>query len=140
MNEELRMYCLTMYNLSPIQQGIQSAHAVVELSLLENNKDYIEWAKNWKTMMVMNGGTSTKRGALSKTANYPLVGSMELHREQLKEFGIQFGEFREPDLNYSLSGLAFVVPESIFNLDLTLENKTTTEYKYAEWLSKFRFA
>ena len=66
-NLELRMYGLVPYNISPIQQGIQFGHAVVEysqkiesfkhglLSRTEHYKSlydsYDNWAKNWKTFI-----------------------------------------------------------------------------------------
>jgi hypothetical protein len=123
-SEELRMYCLVMYNLSPIQQGIQASHAITELSMVGvpitdkpwPNFSYVEWAEHWKTMIVLNGGTSLEEDQLHKVKDPHVaeVGSMQMHREKLKELGIPFGEFYEPDLNFSLSALAFVLPKSIF--------------------------
>lgn len=70
MNEpihELRLYTFTLYQLSPIQQGIQAAHAAVELAMKSyreqmmlrqgtNWHTYNDWAINWKTMVCLNGG------------------------------------------------------------------------------------
>jgi hypothetical protein len=67
MNDELRLYTFTLYQLSPIQQGIQAGHAAVELGMrcyknqmtLRSGTDfktYYDWATNWKTMVCLNGG------------------------------------------------------------------------------------
>jgi hypothetical protein len=39
---KLKMYCIVLYNLSPIQQGIQALHAVVEYERRMNTKKYRE--------------------------------------------------------------------------------------------------
>lgn len=56
-NEELRCYTWTLYQLSSIQQGIQSAHAAVELVATRyDNRLVYDWAMKWKTMVLLNGG------------------------------------------------------------------------------------
>ena len=49
-----RMYGLVPYNISPIQQGIQFGHAVVEYGLEygQGHADdpYLQWARNDKTI------------------------------------------------------------------------------------------
>ena len=56
---ELRMYGFVPYNISEIQKGIQFGHAIVEYGL-ENfhTNEYLDWAKYWKTFIILNGGTS----------------------------------------------------------------------------------
>ena len=59
---EYRMYGLVPYNISPIQQGIQFGHAVVEYMLnfpvdLRVYKDTKKWAEEDKTFIILNGGT-----------------------------------------------------------------------------------
>jgi hypothetical protein len=103
---ELRMYSLVMYNLSPIQQGIQAYHATIEATQRFNNSNSISkenfdnWAKNWKTVIILNGGTSK---------------TMEEHFEKLWENKIGVSYFREPDLNNSMSAISFIVDERVFN-------------------------
>ncbi len=99
MKENLRLYILVPYNLSPIQQGIQALHATVELGLL-GKADYVEWAKNHKTTIVLNAGT-TGEGS-----------SMEQHRANLIRLSVDFATFREPDLNNAMTGIAFIVDMS----------------------------
>ena len=55
------MYGLVPYNLSPIQQGIQFGHAVVEYALKNDKQpDYQKWAVFDKTFIILNGGTTNK--------------------------------------------------------------------------------
>ncbi|CAG7580937.1 MAG: hyphothetical protein [uncultured marine phage] len=110
---ELRMYGLVPYNISEIQKGIQYGHAVVEYGQMSKLKGdetlslYDDWADNWKTFMILNGGTS------NHTTGY--VGTMESNLEKLKEADITVAEFYEPDLNDMLSGIVFIVDERVFN-------------------------
>jgi hypothetical protein len=110
---EYRMYGLVPYNLSPIQQGIQYGHAVVEYSL-ENFQDqrYLDWAKYHKTFIILNGGTTNKRANIV-TGEY--VGSLNNHVESLKNAGVRFATFEEPDLGDQLTAVVFLVDERVFN-------------------------
>ena len=53
---EYRMYGLVPYNISPIQQGIQFGHAVVEYSIgrYGSHDDYQQWAKEDKTFIILD--------------------------------------------------------------------------------------
>jgi hypothetical protein len=66
-DRELRCYTFTLYQLSPIQQGIQAGHAAVELGAVaykrlardlqsDHFRTYYDWATKWKTMVLLNGG------------------------------------------------------------------------------------
>lgn len=112
---ELRMYFLVMYNISPIQQGIQALHACVEYFLKYwKTKEFWEWAKTHKTVIILNGGTSND-GTGTMYGMEPSTGSMEQHFDTLKANKIKCAGFNEPDLNYSLSAIAFLVDEKVFN-------------------------
>ena len=120
---ELRMYGLTPYNISPIQQGIQFGHAVVEYGqkmkyLGEHNQSlniqYNDWADNWKTFIILNGGTSN-HSVNRYSDNEEFFGSMENNLKLLEDNGVEVGTFYEPDLNDMLSGIVFIVDERIFN-------------------------
>jgi hypothetical protein len=120
---ELRMYGLTPYNISPIQQGIQFGHAVVEYGqkmkyLGEHNQllntQYNDWADNWKTFIILNGGTSNHSvNRYSDTEEF--FGTMEGNLRSLEDNGVEVGTFYEPDLNDMLSGIVFIVDERVFN-------------------------
>ena len=76
--------------------------------------DFLEWAKFHKTVILLNGGTSNS-GKESYYGLEPRKGSMENHLESLKENGIKAVPFYEPDLNYSLSSIDFIVDERVYN-------------------------
>lgn len=112
---ELRMYFLCMYNLSDIQKSIQCLHATVEYQLkYGKDKDYIDWAKYHKTVILLNGGTSND-GSASVYGETPTPGTMETHLKTLNKNKIKCAYFHEPDANRSMTAIAFLVPETVFN-------------------------
>lgn len=55
----MRFYSFTNSYLSSIQQGIQTAHLIAEMSL-KGDADFVAWATRHKTIVVLNGGNSRK--------------------------------------------------------------------------------
>lgn len=117
-NLELRMYGLVPYNISPIQQAIQFGHAVVEYGqkvkyhkqhLIEQ---YNDWADNWKTFIILNGGTTNQR--TSNETGMPF-GTLNGHVLSLLHNDIDFATFNEPDLGDQLTAVVFIVDERVFN-------------------------
>lgn len=112
---EYRMYGLVPYNLSPIQQGIQFGHAVVEYqqnvrNLPPHETIYNKWAQKDKTFIILNGGT---------TNNTPdKLGSLNKHLVTLNDNGVLTSEFYEPDLGDQLTAFVFLVDERVFNREL----------------------
>jgi len=94
--KDLRMVCLVPYNLSPIQQGIQSAHAIAEHSLLKETL-YLDWLLGFKTIIILNAGTTGPKS------------TMESHVEALDKLGVHYSFFTEPDLNDAMTAIAFIV-------------------------------
>jgi len=114
-NLEKRMYFLTLYNISDIQKGIQCGHAQNEYALnYWNDEGFQDWAKNWKTWIILNGGTSNDASKSFYGAEKEL-GSMEKHLSILMENIDKFTVFYEPDLNNALTSIAFLVDERVFN-------------------------
>ena len=120
-NLELRMYGLVPYNISPIQQGIQFGHAVVEYGqkmkyLGEHNQllntQYNDWADNWKTFIILNGGTTNHKTSLEDGLPF---GSLNNHLLTLLDNNIEFAQFNEPDLGDQLTAVVFIVDERVFN-------------------------
>jgi len=108
MKLKYRMYNLTLYSLSGIQKGIQSYHAGMEYARLYwNDEDFQSWLENDKTVIILNGGTACQ---------YEPYGSMEQNRDIIiHDLNIKFAYFLEPDLNQSLSGIAFLVPSEVYD-------------------------
>lgn len=135
---ELRMYGLVPYNISPIQQGIQYGHAVVDYrESLDGHKDmlklYKKWAKKDKTFIILNGGTTNN--------NKKRLGSLNKHLSTLKANKIKVQDFYEPDLNDALTGVCFLVDERVFNRedypDYILdeaESKKQAAKRYTKWV------
>lgn len=112
-NLELRMYGMTIYQLSGIQGGIQFGHAKDEYESLAyivggtTLDTYQRWRDKWKTYIILNGGTTND----SKES----PGTIQLYMKLLSSLGVKLAAFREPDLNDSVTALAFLVDERIFN-------------------------
>lgn len=107
--DRFRVYGLVPYNISPIQQGIQFSHALQEYnndmeggSTDEHMESWNTWRNEDKTVILLNGGTST---------------TMEEHTKVLDENGIFHSTFREPDLNNMVTGIVFLVPEQVYKRD-----------------------
>lgn len=115
---ELRMYGIVPYNISDIQKAIQFGHAVVEYGQMVKREPiisslYNDWADNWKTFIILNGGTSNH--SQNRYHEGEFTGSMEEHLTTLNEIGITNATFYEPDLNDMLSAVVFIVDERVFN-------------------------
>lgn len=105
---ELRMYGLVPYNISPIQQAIQFGHAVVEYGLKYfTDEIYQDWAKNWKTFIILNGTTTN--------LNPEKLGGLNKHLQNIGNIGIKLSTFHEPDLGDQLTAFVFIVDERVFN-------------------------
>lgn len=101
---ELRCYTFTLFQLSPIQQGIQAGHAAVELvTHRKDNKLVQDWAKKYKTMICLNGGDVAK---LSEWINF--------FKDKRNRYPwIKFEE-SEASLAGIVTSVAIILPESIF--------------------------
>lgn len=132
----MRMYFFTMYNLSGIQKGIQAGHAAMRYALrygLTNMRvseqddeafvDLLNFASDHETFIILDGGTSS---------------TMLDRMDELSSLGIPFAEFREPDLNHSVSAIAFIVNEDDYApSENVIIYKTNPVYEY---LQRFRLA
>lgn len=115
MNEITRCYTFTNSMLSPIQQGIQSGHAALEMvnkyctgatSSLYSDK-VNEWLNWHKTIICLNGG------------NYDGVSDWENFFEA-PENPFPWAAFREDlaSLDGMITSVAILLPERIYDVDL----------------------
>jgi hypothetical protein len=150
---ELRMYGMVPYQLKGIQGGIQFGHSKDEFTahIIEhiiNSKiypeevrktfcdtiitdsdiveKYLDWLKNWKTYIVLDGGTTN--------TNPETLGTLNQHLKTLKEKGVFVTEFYEPDMGDQLLGIAFLVDERVFNREKYPDLKWMND---SEWKNTF---
>jgi len=137
-NRTYRMYGLVPYNISPIQQGIQFGHAVVEYGISHGkNIEYNNWARRDKTFIILNGGTTN-----TANANY---GTLNTYDDLLGFNGIKRAKFFEPDLGDQLTAVVFLVDDRVFDREtwpdyngtFYMDGKTPEATEYYEWKMKF---
>lgn len=115
MKREKRLYAFVPYQLTGIQKGIQVAHALAEYSSIHDEReDFQEWKNHWKTIIVLDGGT-TNEGNESVYGMEPTKGSIQDIMETIQEMGVQVEAFWEPDLNNAMTSFVFIVDEPVFN-------------------------
>lgn len=131
------MYGMVPYNLSPIQQGIQFGHSVVEYGQRVRYHesqgfehpliiDYNTWANEWKTFIILNGGTTN--------LNENKLGSLNQHLSTLLNMGVFCAPFYEPDLGDQLTAISFIIDERVFNRE---KYPDFIEPTLDDWIDKF---
>ena len=129
--QETRMYFFVMYSLSGIQKGIQAGHAAVEYGLkYGETKEYNDFAVHHKTFIVLDGGGSE---------------DMKDRVKELESYDIKHACFHEPDLNNSMSAIAFIIPESIYGMKIDPMNifdfiTPNRDLMVNQWLKSFKLA
>ena len=110
-----RLYTICNMYLSSVQNGIQSAHVVHELfnkyglhadDPIKANQleQLIDWSINHKTMIVTNGGMTEHMEAI-----IPIVEAS----------GLPWALFDEPGIGDALTCIGVVVPERLYNADVS---------------------
>ncbi len=120
MNQEFRLYTFVNFYLSSIQQGIQSAHVTHSLFVkypTESDSSILwDWAKNDKTMIVLNGGASSDIRTAFEALQHLKV---EHDGEQLP-----IECFYEDDsLNGMMTSFGVVVPRCFYDAKLVKNDK-----------------
>jgi hypothetical protein len=93
-----------------MQQGIQSAHAIVEL-MANSPKDTnlgdaaYDWAHNHKTIKMLSGGSGD---SFIYNTNYLKILATR--------YGLPFAEFREPDIANMVTSVCMVVTPHMVSL------------------------
>lgn len=100
-----RMYVFVLSQLSPLDKGIQAAHAIANLSL-HDSEEYNRWVKKDKTLIILNGGnTSTMREHWD---------TIHLLMESDKIPGC-VASFQEENLDGITTAIAVLVDEQVFD-------------------------
>lgn len=122
----LRMYYLVPYNIMPIQKGIQSGHCAEQYAyeviseLIDKGQNrgippeliqWLDYAKNHKTWIILNGGTSNNSRDPEKR------GSLNLLLDQLIEGNCTYSTFYEPDINDALTAICFLADEKVWDFE-----------------------
>ena len=137
-NRTYRMYGLVPYNISPIQQGIQFGHAVVEYGISYGNTiEYHRWSRKDKTFIILNGGTTN-------TSNFN-YGSLNTYDDILGINSIRRSKFYEPDLGDQLTAIVFLLDDRVFdkvnwpnyNGTFYADGITPEATEYYNWKMKF---
>lgn len=124
---ELRMFGLVPYNISPIQQGIQFGHAVVRYGRTQDLEQYNDWADNWQTFIILNGGTTN--------LNPDRLGTLNQHLQTLIDNGVFCVPFYEPDLGDQLTSIVFIVDERVFDKEKYPDYELETVGYSNEWFN-----
>lgn len=118
-NLEKRMYMLVPYQLNGIQKAIQAGHAALEYAhKYGKTEEYIDFIENWKTWIILNGGTTNnsldedKRGTLNSDLEKIIYYNSGNFTHEKR---INYTTFNEPDLNDALTAICLVVDERVFN-------------------------
>ena len=121
---ELRMYFFVPYQLTGIQQGIQSGHAALEFALRYGryNPNHIIWnfIEKYKTWVILNGGTTNLGYNGSEKGSLDLIWSSMIDYNVSAQLDdkLDMERFYEPDLNDAMTAICFVCDERVFNKEL----------------------
>ena len=108
---EKKMYFFVPYQLTGMQKGIQCGHAAEQYAhKYKDEFDYNDYAENWKTWVVLDGGTTN--------SNLGEPGSLNIIERSLRENLIPYMWFREPDLENALTAICFLCDERVFDRKL----------------------
>lgn len=111
------MYVLVLRQLDGINKGIQAAHACLEYALRYGNTEkYQKYINNNKTIIILNGGTSADLYSIYK---------------DLENNDINFGYFREPDLDNMITAICFLADERVYN-EMALKEYFETHVNVAQ--------
>jgi len=119
----MRAYTIVNMYMAGIHAGIQSAHILTEMALAsleadsQESKTFQSWAKNDKTLIVLNGGS-----------NQNLRKMMQLIEPACRELELPFAAFHESQeaLDGALTGFGLIVPSRIY------DSKTVDSYDFPE--------
>ena len=130
----MRYYGFGNYYLSPLQQGLQAMHGGCDMSVQEQigsklHNEYVDWAKNHKTVVLLNGGNQASLNELHEFL-------LDLQQKGYAYPVVKFNE-DEQSLGMALTHVGVIVPEKVYQLSGELPKGNTSlltqnEYKHYE--------
>lgn len=122
--QELRAYVFLNKALSPIQKGVQGAHALIDL-VVSGNEIAKEWATKHKTVIFLDGGF---HGLLNE--NFDTLNGF------CSELELPCTKFVEDleTMNGMTTALAAVVPESVYGFDLEGYDFIHEKHYVVQWV------
>lgn len=106
----MRAYSFTNFMLSSIQQGIQPAHALVDMFVKYDTESaqravLLDWATNHRTMICLNGGNAAELRSIYERIQ-EIASLLELPFQKFHE--------DEQSLDGSMTSVAIIVPTHIY--------------------------
>lgn len=127
----MRAYSFVHFQLSSMGKGIQSMHSFIEmrqkydtLTTFPSGADverhlntYLDWAKNHKTLIVLNGGNCASLKELAE-----MFRCLDY---DARTFGIPYCEFFEDEetLNGAITCVSIILPERIYSVASEIRNR-----------------
>ena len=126
----MRFYSFTNANyMSPLQLGLQTAHCVAEMSQQSKASEiYDDWAKNHKTIVILNGGNCA---ALEELCTF-----LDVHQNPYPS--ACFYEDKE-SLNGAITAVGIVLPEQVYEAAKYIRwryikiDDTVLEFDWTRW-------
>lgn len=117
-------YVFVNSKMSGINAGIQALHGMVELSQQSDTVDYDQWAQGFKTVVLLNGGSHQ---------------NLELLADEIANYCVPVGVFREVDVNDAITAVAVVANAEIMECieDIKWCRKAKHERDAAETFNRF---
>lgn len=144
----MRYYGFVNYYLSPIAHGIQTTHCVVEIQQkvyqeaeprpkkinfdCSKKEQYDDWARNHKTVMLLNGGNQESLKTL-----------IQFFNQSDNPFAWSYFREDEQSLNNCITTVGIILPERIYTFDDITSNYddyTDYEIELARRLKTYRLA
>jgi len=109
MGLELRMYGVAPFQLGPLHAGIQFQHAATKYGRLYNNDLHADWADNWMTSIVLNGG--------STNTNPDRMGTVNKFYFDCINLGIHAAAFTEITMGDQVTCVTVIADERIWDFE-----------------------
>ena len=113
----MRLYSFVNFYLSSIQQGIQTAHVVGELSRSAHVNLFHVWAAHFKTIIVLNGGNAKELAIISAFL-----------RQYMTEFPVASFSEDDASLGGIMTATGIIIPDYLWEeVDYFRKNECMTQ-------------